>query len=191
MPCSWHYWKSTVQTNNLNVIAIAACTSSCKKSGFSFNQNTTHLLFALWQMAHSSLKKTFDWGMAWVTVQMPVGIWQFIHERWAIRPYFQGFLHVVSCHGTQNSDNHYHVNFIWEQWMETVTAVLYKFKLILGAYCVGVQWLPPTLYTEMLQKLQYTLALNLDTNCQNGRTRTCASCTNLPSTNWYGQLMDQ
>ena len=25
--------------------------------------------------------------------------------------------------------------------MEMVTAVLYKLKLILGAYCVGVQWL--------------------------------------------------
>ena len=47
----------------------------------------------------------------------------------------------ILCHGARISDNHYHVNFVWEQWMETVTAVLYKLKLNLGAYCVGVQWL--------------------------------------------------
>jgi len=39
--------KSTVQSDNLNVIAGAACTSSCKKWGFSFDQNTTNLLLAL------------------------------------------------------------------------------------------------------------------------------------------------
>ena len=47
----------------------------------------------------------------------------------------------ILCHGTRSSDNHYCVNFIWEQWMEMVTAVLYKLQLNLSAYCVGVQWL--------------------------------------------------
>jgi hypothetical protein len=41
-------------------------------------------------------------------------------------------------HCTRSSDDHYHVNFTWEQWTETVTTVLYKLKFILGAYCVGV-----------------------------------------------------
>jgi hypothetical protein len=141
MPCSWLYWKNTVQSDNLNVTASAACTSYCKKRGFSFDQNTTHLLLALWYMAPSSLKRTFEWGWAWVIVQIHVSIWQFIHESWAIWPHFQGFLHVVSSHGTRSTDDHYHVNFIWEHWMEIVTAVLYKLKLILGAYCVGVNWL--------------------------------------------------
>ena len=74
-------------------------------------------------------------------VQIHVSIWHFIHESWAIWPHFQGFLHVVSCHGTWIFDDHYHISFIWKHWMGMVTAMLYKLKLILGAYCVGVQWL--------------------------------------------------
>ena len=54
--------------------------------------------------------------------------------------------------------------------METVTAVLYKLKLILGAYCVGVQWLLAHSVHRNVQKPQHTLALNLDTKCQNRRT---------------------
>jgi len=53
---------------------------------------------------------------------------------------FFTWFHIL-CHGPRSYDDHYHVSFIWEHWMEMVNAVLYKLKLVLGAYCVGVQWL--------------------------------------------------
>ena len=79
------------------------------------------------------------------------------------------------------------VNTEWKWWVLCCTN--------LNWFWVHIVWVysdfPPTPHTEMLLKLQHTLTLKLDTNCKNRRTRTCASCTYLPSTNWYGQLMDQ
>jgi len=77
-------------------------------------------------------------------------------------------------------------NTEWKWWLQCCTN--------LNWFWVHIVWVAsdfsPTPHTEMLQKQQHTLTLNLDTNCKNRRTRTCASCTYLPSTNWYGQLMD-
>ena len=74
----------------------------------------------------------------------------------------------------------------WKRWLLCCTN--------LNWFCVHIMWVYsdflPTPHTEMLQKLQHTLAINLDTKCQNRKTRICASCTYLPSTNWYGQLRD-
>jgi hypothetical protein len=77
------------------------------------------------------------------------------------------------------------VNTEWKWWLLCCTN--------LNWFWVHIVWVysdfSPTKHTETLQ-LQHILTLNLDTNCKNTRTRTCASCTYLPSTNWYGQLMD-
>lgn len=81
--------------------------------------------------------------MACVILLIHVGIQQFIQKKagWfglTLKSLFM-WSH-TNDHGIQSSDVHSCINYTGERWMETATIVLYKLKLILGVYCVGIRW---------------------------------------------------
>jgi hypothetical protein len=59
---------------------------------------------------------------------------------------------------TPSSDDLYRVDFVGERWMEMASVVLWKFKLILGAYFLRVRWL---LAHSVLIVSQYFLSPNI------------------------------